>query len=441
MQNKLCIKNTVCFHIGIYMFLILGLFVNLTLDAYAQKLTPQGQQESELQKLMMPAIEAYRKGNYEEALELIDKATSLAPKNKSLIKLRGEIILKISDQYQQKGDWGKARDFAFKALGSSMGEIDLLAQEKLKLMEKRPEQGLRGFISSGFEYNTNVRSSVAPGNTAPTDTPGYGNRSNLLVGYQKHVGRDFYWDVWGQASSMLWSGKADKFDDWSFSSGLSVGAARERWDVSFSYKFSSSYFADQLFLIRQGGESNLKYWVIPNKWQAWFTTGVFVDDFKASLAKADALQTNVSFNNYIPILFKPFNRYGYLFGGYTFINNHVPTDLDNIGASTNFGYSGHRTNLMLYIPTPFQTVGIQMGGQVETRHYDRLDSLTRRDTVYLAFAEVVKDWKLPDMKITRQLGGDILQTKIAYNYFEIQSNNDLFDMKQHVGRITLSYNF
>jgi len=315
-----------------------------------------------------------------------------------------------------------------------------------------------GRVVTSSEYNSNVLPFFGEGMVRPSDRPGYGNRTSLLLGYRGHIGRDYYWGVSGQASTIFWAGKAgkkikvnnitkaDSLNSSSFSSGLLVGTARDRWDLSIAYRFSGNYLNDELTLIRQGVESNLKYWVIPKHWQTWLTTGLFFDDYKSLsvspiLAEADALQFNVSMRNYIPFYLKKFNRYGYLFGGYTFINNHVPTDLSNRSdAVTNFGYNGHRADLAFFIPTPFQTVGIQAGGLLEWRNYDRFESETRRDTIYMAYAELIKDWKLPEMWLTKNLS-DTLQTKIAYNYIETQSTALFFDKVEHVARFTITYNF
>jgi len=404
-------------------------------DAVAQALPAQT-----LQELMVPVMKAYREKDYEEALKQIDRAIQQAPDDQNMSRFRSEIILKISDQSQKEGN-----GIVFGPIGSSVNEIRTGDQEKPKVLEKRPKEGFHGYLSNSTEYNSNVLPSFAEGFFRPTDRPGYGNRPSIFLGYRGHIGKDYYWNVSGQGSTIFWKGKADNLDSSSFSTGLLVGTARERWDLSLAYRFSGNYFNDELTLIRQSVESNLKYWVVPKHWQTWLTTGLFFDDYKSLsvspiLAEADALQLNVSMRNYIPFYLKKLNRYGYLFGGYTFINNHVPSDLDGRNASTNFGYNGHRADLTLFIPTPFQTVGIQGVGMLEWRHYDRLNSVTRKDNIYMAYAELIKDWKLPEIWLTKKLS-DTLLTKITYNYIKTQSTTALFEKVEHVARFTITYNF
>lgn len=408
-------------------------------EAFSQDL----QKKLSLQELMIPAIKAYREKKYEEAYKWIEQALQQMPNDPSLARLRNEIVLKISTQSKASGDLKKAKLYATKVLGIPGGGLSLEAQTILSGMDQRPKKGLHGYISSAFEYNTNVASSVDPGNTRPTNKAGYGSRSGILLGYRGHVSDDYYWDVWGEALPLFWKGPAkDLHLDWQqYNTGLLVARASDRWNLSLAYKFSADVFGSDLNRVRHGPEATAKYWVIPSHWQTWLSASVFFDDFKVTnnikpINNADATYVETSLQNYIPFYLEVSNAYGYLFGGYTYIDNN---------ASSIYSYKSHRVSLAFFIPTPFWSVGIQTGGMLERRSYDQpykttLNPTDRRDTIGIAYAELIKEWKLPEMMVIKGLS-DSIQTKLGYTYIETQSSVKAFDKVEHVGRFTVMYQF
>lgn len=383
-----------------------------------------------LQELMLPVIKAYRKQDYAEALKRIELALQQIPEDPSLARLKNEIELRISDQYRQSGDMSKARDFAKNVLANPAGGLSLEAEERLNSLDSRPKKGFHGYISSGFEYNSNVASSIDPGNIEPTNTSGYGSQSRILIGYQGHIAEDYYWDVWGEALPTFWKGAAEDLDWQQYNTGLLTGVSGDLWDLSLAYKFSSDIFDSRLNRIRHGAEATSKFWLIPKHWQTFLTVGVFFDEFRL-LKEADATYIEVSLQNYIPFYLEQANAYGYVYGGYTYLDND---------ASTIFEYYGHRVNLALFIPTSFWSIGIQTGGWLERRNYDQPNPVNRRDTIGMAYLEIVKEWALPNM-LEIEDWSESIQTKIGYNYIETQSSVKIFNKIEHVFRFTISYHF
>ncbi len=383
-----------------------------------------------LEQFTVPAVKAYLQKNYEEALQCLDKALLVAPDDKNVAKLRAEILLIMAQRLIQSGEKAQAQTYIQKVINSPDNELVRDAQALNYSIDKRPLEGLHGYLSSAFEYDTNVASLISQGNTLPpTNQPGFGSRSGGLMGYQGHLSDDYYWDVWGEAMSLFWKGDAQNLDFQQYTSGVLLGKATDRWDLSLAYKFSADVFDDNLNRLRHGAQSLAKLWVVPNHWQTWLSAGLYSDDFKT--INGDATYLEASLQNYIPFYLEGLSDYGYVFGGYTFTDNN---------AHSVFGYKSHRAGLSFAIPTAFWSLSLQIGGLVEKRIYNQPNPSDRHDTIGIAYTELVKSWKLPAAIASNRLNNNF-QTKIGYTYVETQSTVAYFDKTEHIAKFTLLYQF
>jgi len=410
----------------IKLIFIITVIVSLEHNAFAEE-----KDQQTVTEIMVVAMKAYSQQDYEKALLWFDKAIEIEPNNPSLSMLRNEIALKVSDLLAQRGELNKAKQMALNVLSNPKGGLAADAKYRINSLDRRPEEGFHGYISTSIEYNSNVASSVHFGDTEPTNSTGYGNRPSISLGYQGHFFDNYYWDVWAEALPVFWSGGANNLDWQQYNTGVLMGFSGDLWDFSLSYTFSTDIFDSHLNRVNHGMESTAKFWVIPNAWQTRLTARIRYDDFRFK-NDADATNYEISLQNYLPYSFGMDDLYsGYVYGGYTY---------SDYNASAVFGYKAHSANLMIHIPTPFKSIGVQAGGWIQRRIYDRNNPVDRKDTSGSAYVQIVKEWKLPETLVIKGLS-DSLQTSVGYFYTETQSAADNFALIEHVSRFTVTYYF
>lgn len=294
----------------------------------------------------------------------------------------------------------------------------------------RPLQGFHGQFLTRYVHNDNIASAVDSGSEPPSDTAASGFNYDGTLSFEDHFFGRFNWGVSARGLVNFWTGSADQLDQQQIGGNVHVGVLGDRWHARMAYKNETNIFDGQFSRIRNGGELQLNYAIVPFAWYSSLSTGVFFDDFKGN-RDANATVYETSVDNTVYDYCESCQKWGHYYGAYTYRRNQ---------AISIFGYDSHIATLSWFRPTEFWALDLNITGSFERRVYDEPNPSDRRDNIIFLHVGVTKAWEPPEL-LPMDIDGDSIVTEISFQYYRTSSSVDFFDKIERIINVGIQYHF